>query len=142
VGVQHYDVFAPVDDLVTGGFHRAHRAAAVEQLRLEPGNTVLDAPCGTGASLPLVAARTGPMGRCIGVDFSPGMLRQARRRVARKQLGHVTLVRGDAFEIDHEMLGVERVDAVLCMLGLTVIPEWERVVDRPSTSSRPAVATW
>lgn len=137
MGVQHYDIFSPMYDAVTGGFHRSHRAEAVAQLRLEPGQTVLDAPCGTGASLPLIAARTGPLGRLIGVDFSPGMLRQARRRVERKQLTNTTLVEGDAREIDHDMLGVRHVDAVLCMLGLTVIPDWETVVERTLKALRP-----
>jgi demethylmenaquinone methyltransferase/2-methoxy-6-polyprenyl-1,4-benzoquinol methylase len=50
------------------------RKRAVAALQLEPGQTVLDVGCGTGASLSRLVAGVGATGRVVGVDQSPGML--------------------------------------------------------------------
>lgn len=49
------------------------RRRTIARLALAPGETVLDAACGTGLSLPLLAAAVGPRGRVIGVELSPEM---------------------------------------------------------------------
>ncbi|HEX3061492.1 MAG TPA: class I SAM-dependent methyltransferase, partial [Usitatibacter sp.] len=49
-------------------------------LGLHPGETVLDAGCGTGWCLPMLSERVGPSGRVIGFDPSPEMLAIARSR--------------------------------------------------------------
>lgn len=70
----------------------ALRRRAVELLELRPGDKVLDVACGTGLSLPLLSGAVGPQGRVIGVEVSPEMLEQARRRVAAEELANVVLV--------------------------------------------------
>jgi precorrin-6B methylase 2 len=57
------------------------RRRAVARLELAPGATVVDAGCGTGASLPLLVEAVGPAGRVVGVDQSSGMLAEAARRI-------------------------------------------------------------
>lgn len=52
-------------------------ASAVAQLRLRPGDTVLDAGCGTGRALPALRAAVGPGGTVLGADLTPAMLRAA-----------------------------------------------------------------
>ncbi|MFC9324424.1 class I SAM-dependent methyltransferase [Kitasatospora sp. NPDC057015] len=52
-------------------------AAAVAELGLRPGQSVLDAGCGTGRALPLLRAAVGPDGTVIGADVTPEMLREA-----------------------------------------------------------------
>lgn len=56
------------------------RAAAINALRLQPGETVFDVACGTGATLAALAARVGPSGRVIGLEHSPEMAAIARSR--------------------------------------------------------------
>ncbi|MCB9797212.1 MAG: methyltransferase domain-containing protein [Alphaproteobacteria bacterium] len=77
----------------------ALRERAVQSLGLTPGARVLDIGCGTGLNLPLLASRVGPGGRVVGLDYSPGMLEQARRRAAREGWTQVELVQGDAAEL-------------------------------------------
>lgn len=53
--------------------------AAVDELVVPPGGTVLDVGCGTGRALPFLA---GAATLAIGVDVTPEMLAIARGRVA------------------------------------------------------------
>jgi SAM-dependent methyltransferase len=57
------------------------RADAVQRLRLQPGDTVLDFGCGTGLSFALLVGAVGAEGRVVGVGISPDMLARARARV-------------------------------------------------------------
>ena len=72
------------------------RARTVEQLGLAEGQSVLDIACGTGLNLPLLRAAVGESGRVVGLDYSQGMLDEARRRVSEAGWRNVDLVQGDA----------------------------------------------
>lgn len=87
----------------------ALRRRAVELLALAPGETVLDVACGTGLSLPLLREAVGPSGRVIGVEVSPEMIGQARRRAALAGWKNVTLIEATMEDADL----AERFDAAL-----------------------------
>jgi SAM-dependent methyltransferase len=53
--------------------------AAVAELGLRPGQTALDAGCGTGRALPHLRTAVGEAGRVLGFDLTPEMLATARR---------------------------------------------------------------
>ncbi|MFC5883555.1 methyltransferase domain-containing protein [Kitasatospora sp. CM 4170] len=55
-------------------------AAAIAELGLRPGDSVLDAGCGTGRALPLLRAAVGPEGQVLGADVTPEMLDEAAAR--------------------------------------------------------------
>lgn len=61
---------------------RAAKAALLQELRLRPGQQVLDAGCGYGQGSAELAALVGSGGRAVGVDASQAMLTEARRRTA------------------------------------------------------------
>ncbi len=128
--IQHYDVFSSVYDLTTEPLHRQHRIDAVEMLHLRTGQTVLDVPCGTGANFPFLNLGVGRTGRIVGCDFSPGMLSRARAKIDRAGWGHVTVIESDARLITRDLLATPTIDAVISMLGMTVMPDWEDVFDR------------
>lgn len=67
------------------------RRLAISRLALRPGDIVFDVGCGTGLSLAMLGRGVGPNGRVVGIEQSPEMLEQARRRVARARWKHVTL---------------------------------------------------
>jgi ubiquinone/menaquinone biosynthesis C-methylase UbiE len=77
--VSHYRELAPRYDHYTRRINRI-RERTIEALQLEPGQTVLDAGCGTGWCLPRLAQCVGPQGRVLGFDPSPDMLELARTR--------------------------------------------------------------
>ena len=72
------------------------RARAAEALALDPGDTVVEMGCGTGANFPHLRERVGPEGTVVGVDLTRGMLRRARERVERAGWENVHVVQADA----------------------------------------------
>jgi demethylmenaquinone methyltransferase/2-methoxy-6-polyprenyl-1,4-benzoquinol methylase len=88
--IKLYADLAPNYDAETR-FITGIRRQAIAALRLKPGETVLDAGCGTGWCLPTLAEQVGPQGKVIGFEPSPDMLTIARSRVKRAGLGQVDL---------------------------------------------------
>lgn len=123
-----YDTFASFYDASLERLYRESRTAAVTFAGFEPGQVVLDLPCGTGQSLDLLRDAVGPDGRVVGVDRSEGMLKAASVRVAREGWDNVELRSGDAREVE-----LDGVTAAFCALGLSAFPDWERVLDRLCT---------
>lgn len=72
---------------------RDRTAAALD---LDPGDTVVEMGCGTGANFPHLMRRIGSSGRLVGVDFTRPMLERARRDVRHNGWGNVEVVRADA----------------------------------------------
>lgn len=98
-------------------FFEPIRRRAIARLGLRAGEVVLDVGCGTGLSLALLRQGVGPRGRIVGIEQSPEMIEQARRRVARARWSRVKLlcspveaadipVRADAalFHFTHDIL--------------------------------------
>ena len=144
-----YDLISPLYDLGATGSGRPRREA-VDQLRLEAGDVVLDIACGTGLNFPFIEAAIGSEGLLIGLDFSSGMLAKARRKAERREWTNVRLIQADARSISEELLrdhaGVNRIDRALCALGFSVVPDWEVVFERSWALVRPsgryAVMDW
>lgn len=67
------------------------RERTVAALHLQPGQRVLDIACGTGLSLGMLREGVGDSGHVYGIDHSPEMLEQARRRVDAEGWRNVTL---------------------------------------------------
>jgi demethylmenaquinone methyltransferase/2-methoxy-6-polyprenyl-1,4-benzoquinol methylase len=96
---QRYDRIAAAYDQdagqQSGRFARITEAArkrAVAALALQPGQTVLDVGCGTGASFARLVTAVGPRGRVVGVDQSPAMLAVAAKQVETAGWRNVELV--------------------------------------------------
>ncbi len=67
------------------------RRQAIHALKLLPGETVLDAGCGTGWCLPKLASQVGASGHVIGFEPSPQMIALARQRTKQLGLANVSL---------------------------------------------------
>ena len=144
-----YDIISPLYDVGSAGSGSARREA-VAQLRLSPGDVVFDLACGTGLNFPYIHEGISPQGLLVGLDYSQGMLAKARRKTQRRGWDNVRLIQTDAGTLSADQLkekaGVERVDKLLCTLGLTVIPDWERAFERAWALLKPggrcAVMDW
>lgn len=89
-----YDRFVAVHSRDTQGLARQFLAS---QLPVEDGGSVLDVCTGTATLLSYMRAKVGALGRVVGVDFSPGMLRVARRKT--RCIPGVYLVEADAGDL-------------------------------------------
>ena len=96
---RRYDRMAGRYDLSTRLLAPARRRA-IEALRLDAGETVLDVACGTGLNLEPLQQAVGGSGRVIGIDISPGMLAVARARKERAGWANVELVEADVARAD------------------------------------------
>lgn len=131
-----YDLIAPVYDLSCQWTYRRARRESVAQLRLSEGETVLDLVCGTGQNFPYINDKTGESGKVIGLDVSTGMLKRAQKRVEKAGWQNVHLVQADARFLTHGLITSildEKevcIDSVICSLGFSVVPDWEKVFHR------------
>lgn len=109
------------------------RQLAIERLQLEPGGSVLDLSCGTGANFPYLEEQIGPSGRLVGVDYTQSMLNEARRLIVQRGWQNVELVYTDAATLDLK----EEFDGVLWTLAPSIVPGWQVVLDRAVSHLRP-----
>lgn len=110
------------------------RLKTVERLGDLQGKRVLDIGCGTGLNLPYLAERVGPEGEIVGVDYSEGMLEQARARVEENGWRNVRLVQGDAAQLD----GIEGpFDAALSTWVLGIVHDLPSALERAVTLLEP-----
>ncbi len=72
------------------------RQKAVRLLKLKQGDRVLDVGCGPGGSFPYLVDAVGPSGEVVGVEISPEVAINARRRIEKNQWSNVLLIEGDA----------------------------------------------
>lgn len=91
----------------------------VEWAHLEPGVTVLDVGCGTGAAARFAAEQVGSSGQVIGVDVNAGMIEMARSLPPAKGAA-VAWYEGSAYELPLED---QCVDVVLCAQTLQFLKD-------------------
>lgn len=108
------------------------RLRAVAALAPRPGETLLDAGCGTGFAFAAVEAAIGERGRLLAFDHSPDLLAVARTRVARAGWANVELKESAAESVRFEA----RADAVLFSYVHDVLQS-EAALDNLLSQARP-----
>ncbi len=93
-----YDIQSIVYDYTFGKLVKKRISRAIEHMKIQPGETVLDIGIGTGGALPFYPGH----GNIIGVDLSSGMLREARKKIEEESFGHATVFQGNALELPFE----------------------------------------
>lgn len=92
-----------------GGDGRGFREFSADALGVEPGDSVLDLGCGTGALARVLATRVGAAGHVAGVDTSKSLIAGAQRRAKRVGL-----------PIDFRVASVDRLPFADASFGLIV----------------------
>lgn len=88
--------------------------ALVKSVRLRGGEHVLDVATGTG-KVALAAAQRLKLGRVTGIDLSPGMLAQARRKAGEAGFSHVDF---EQVDVDRTAFAEGRFDGLFCSYGV------------------------
>jgi SAM-dependent methyltransferase len=92
----------------------------VTRTGLRPGDHVLDACCGTGASALPAARAVGATGHVLGIDLAEPALALARAKARAAHLANVEFRCADA---EHTGLPSESFDAVVCVFGVFFLPD-------------------
>lgn len=77
-------------------FIKPVRRRAVELLKLQPGDRVLDAGCGTGGSFPFLVDAVGTSGQVVGIEISTETCANTQRRIESNRWKNLDLVNAPA----------------------------------------------
>lgn len=127
-----YDIFSNIYDTSLEKLYFESRKRAVELLDLDTGQILIDVACGTGTNFEHIKASNLNL-EIYGTDFSQGMLRKGQVKIDENNWKNITLFRADARDLTPSYLKEQlnknlAFDRIICVLGLSVIPEWEQVL--------------
>jgi len=106
------------------------RDTLLQSLAPPPGGNVLEIGCGTGHNL-VQAARRWPNAQFFGFDISSAMLAKAEKSIADAGLTQkVRLAQGDATAFPTDLFTVQKFQRVYFSYTLSMIPDWERAIER------------
>ena len=124
---------------LVGPLFRPWAEIALEDVRLSPGDKLLDIACGTGIVARVARERLGDAGHIVGVDVSEDML-----AIARAVAPDIDWRQGSATDLP--LRANEQFDVVVCQQGLQFFPDKRAAaaeMRRALTSGgRLAVLTW
>jgi len=128
----NYDLSANLYYLI--GFREfKYRKMAIQQLQLQPGDTVVEIGCGTGLNIPLLVSAVGPEGKVIGVDLTDKMLAEAKSRVIKNDWSNVDLIQSDATQY----VFPDNINGIISTFAITLIPGYEEIIQRGSEALAP-----
>ncbi len=105
-----------MNDLMSGGVHRLWKAALIDRLNPQPGQTLLDLAGGTGDIAQRFLARTKQGGRVIVCDINESMIRVGRdRALDRGIVSNITWLVGNGESLP---VASSSVDCVTISFGL------------------------
>jgi phosphatidylethanolamine/phosphatidyl-N-methylethanolamine N-methyltransferase len=125
-----YSSYAAVYDKVFGRVFQGSREAVVRNLKVEPGERVLEVGVGTGLCLPLYPVDCD----ITAIDVSGPMLEKATIRVKELGLTNVKLLKMDAGEMD---FADSSFDIVIAAYVVTAVPDYRKLMEEMVRVSRP-----
>ena len=131
-------------DLVSGatertGYDDQMLDAALPDLDLRPGHTVVDIGCGPGKTFERLREAVTPGGRVIGIDYSPASLALAERRIRRHGWTDVEVRRAD---FTRPTLAPESADRAIAFSSLSAMPDVPAAVGNAHDQLRPGGRLW
>src|SRR3954471_7203089 len=125
-----YTNYAGVYDRVFGKVFQASREAVVRNLKINPGERVLEVGVGTGLCLPMYPAHCD----VTAIDLSEAMLKKAADRVTEEKLTNVKLHHMDAGEMT---FADDSFDVVIAAYVVTAVPDYRKLMGEMIRVVRP-----
>ena len=124
---------------LTRKYYLVGRDTLIEGLLPPEDGSILEIGCGTGRNLVMAATRY-PGTRLYGLDLSRRMLETAEAKALRNGLAHrFALAHADATSFDAAALfGRSDFDRVFLSYSLSMMPGWQRVIERAIAHVAPA----
>ncbi|MGG3282424.1 demethylmenaquinone methyltransferase [Paenibacillus solani] len=105
--------------------HKAWRKFTMKKMGMRPGDTAIDLCCGT-CDWTISMAKASESGHIVGLDFSEGMLKVGREKVAMQGLDEqIQLIQGNAMSLPFED---ESFDYATIGFGLRNVPDYMQVL--------------
>lgn len=124
---KHYSNFY---DFIFKGFFQPRQERLISDLEIKPGSTVLDVGVGTGLSLGIYPRDC----HVIGIDLSFAMLDQARKKIRKGQMSHISLIEMDAMNL---AFNDDVFDYVVATHVISVAPDPYRLIDEMRRVCKP-----
>ena len=128
-----FNVVADAYDHPVLRFFPACARHVADLLDLRGDERVLDVATGTGHVALEIAARL-PRGRVAGVDFSAGMLAQARQKAAARGVANVEFAEMDMQDLRFD---AGQFDAAVCAFGIFFVEDMETTLAHIASKVRP-----
>ncbi len=125
-----YTSYAGVYDRVFGRVFQDSREAVVRNLKVAPGEKVLEVGVGTGLCLPLYP----PNCDITAIDLSEAMVDKAAERVREHGLTNVKLMKMDAGAME---FADSTFDLVIAAYVVTAVPDYRKLMQEMIRVSRP-----
>src|SRR3954453_9230209 len=124
-----YSSYAVVYDRVFGRVFQESREAVVRNLKINPGERVLEVGVGTGLCLPMYPSHCS----VTAIDLSEAMLKKAAEKVQESALKNVELQRMDAGNMT---FADDSFDVVIAAYVVTAVPDYRKLMSEMIRVSR------
>jgi phosphatidylethanolamine/phosphatidyl-N-methylethanolamine N-methyltransferase len=125
-----YDFHSIFYDATFGRLVRRRIAGAIGHMNIVADDWVLDLGIGTGVSLNYYPGR----GHIVGIDLSPGMLRECRKKIAERRLDHVAVFQADALRLP---FADDTFDHVFMSHVISVVSDPVRLIEEVRRVAKP-----
>jgi phosphatidylethanolamine/phosphatidyl-N-methylethanolamine N-methyltransferase len=126
-----YRRYAQVYDFYFGAIFNPGRRSVIERMNLVAGERILEVGVGTGLSLPIYPCNV----KITGIDISPEMLDQARKRKEKCNLNHVETL--DIMDAEAMDFPDDSFDKVVAMYVASVVPNPMRLINEMKRVCKP-----
>ena len=131
---QHPRFYRGIRWTVCFGRERFLQRTAMQAVGLKAGDTVLDLACGAGSNLAFLREMVGPEGSILAVDYSTGMLEQAKAIANQRGWSNIQFMEADAAELS---LPKWSLDGAVCTFALSAMPGEQEAIRNVASALKP-----
>ncbi len=114
-------------DYEEGTRHPLDAKILLEFVPLQQGQKILDVATGTGLVAIPAAEKVGSQGYVIGIDMTPGMLCQAKQKIAAAKLQNIELIQADAESFN---FSDGSFDVIFCCEAIVLFPDIPAILQK------------